>query len=49
VVKLAFGFTALIRPVGTVDLLIRVFGLWLVMNGVLRILPIVLGLCRLVY
>jgi LmbE family N-acetylglucosaminyl deacetylase/uncharacterized membrane protein HdeD (DUF308 family) len=46
VVNLAVGFTALIRPVGTVDLLIQVFGLWLIVNGVLQILPIVLGRTR---
>ena len=43
VVNIAFGLTALIRPVGTVDLLIRLYGLWLVVNGVLQILPIALG------
>lgn len=43
VVNIAFGVTALIRPVGTVDLLIQVFGLWLVVNGALQILPIMLG------
>jgi LmbE family N-acetylglucosaminyl deacetylase/uncharacterized membrane protein HdeD (DUF308 family) len=43
VVNIAFGLTALVRPVWTADLLIQVFGLWLVVNGVLQILPIVLG------
>ena len=43
VINIAFGLTALIRPVGTVDLLIQGFGLWLVVSGMLQILPIVLG------
>jgi LmbE family N-acetylglucosaminyl deacetylase/uncharacterized membrane protein HdeD (DUF308 family) len=43
VVNLAFGLAALIRPVWAADLLIQVFGLWLVVNGLLQILPILLG------
>ncbi len=43
VVNIAFGLAALVRPAWTANFLIQVFGLWLVVNGILQILPIILG------
>jgi LmbE family N-acetylglucosaminyl deacetylase/uncharacterized membrane protein HdeD (DUF308 family) len=42
-VNVVFGLAALLRPVWTADLLMQVFGLWLVTNGALQVLPIILG------
>ncbi|MBI5957640.1 MAG: PIG-L family deacetylase [Chloroflexi bacterium] len=43
VVNIAFGLAALVKPAWTANFLIQVFGLWLVINGVLQILTVVLG------
>jgi LmbE family N-acetylglucosaminyl deacetylase/uncharacterized membrane protein HdeD (DUF308 family) len=42
-VNMVFGVAVLIRPVWASDLLVRAFGLWLLVNGVLQVLPIILG------
>ena len=43
VVNMVFGLAALVQPLGTADLWIQVFGLWLLINGMLQALPIILG------
>jgi LmbE family N-acetylglucosaminyl deacetylase/uncharacterized membrane protein HdeD (DUF308 family) len=43
VVNIGVGLAALLWSAGAADLLIRVFGLWLVINGLLQIVPIVFG------